>query len=74
MKKIDDRLFEFNLLNQDLLNELWADHVASGEWGSGADRIAITDDMYWEFVDELMFDVERLKNPHGLKPLLRLVC
>ena len=37
----------------DHLESLWEDHISNGEWGSGADKIIITDCMFWEFVEKI---------------------
>jgi hypothetical protein len=38
--------------NQDMIETAWEDHLSFGEFGSGEDRINITDDMFWEFVED----------------------
>jgi hypothetical protein len=45
-------LEQFYLENQDFLEEAWTEHIVAGEWGSGEDRLNITDDMFWEWVEE----------------------
>lgn len=40
--------------NQEELETLWEEHLSYGEWGSGLDSIRITEDMFWEFVEEQM--------------------
>lgn len=39
--------------NQDELHRMWDIHVSEGEWGSGEDKIVLTDDMFWEFVEDI---------------------
>lgn len=40
--------------NQSFIDDAWSEYLSFGEWGSGEDRIEITDDMFWEFVEEIM--------------------
>lgn len=40
--------------NQDSLDNAWIEHISCGEWGSGEDRINITDEMFWEFIEDKM--------------------
>lgn len=42
--------------NQEFCEEKFAEHVIENDWGSGEDKITITDDMFWEFVEQLAFD------------------
>jgi len=44
--------------NQDELDAEWEDYLSYGEWGSGEDQIKITNEMFWEFIEEKM-DVEK---------------
>jgi len=65
------KLNAFESLNSEILEECWADHLELWERGLGYDRIKVTEEMYWEFVDEIMFDVENGLNPMELKlPLM----
>ena len=45
---------EFYRDHQDHIEELWAEHISQGEWGSGEDKITPNNDMFKEFVYELM--------------------
>ena len=42
--------------NQEYLDEAWQEYLANDDWGSGEDTIKITDDMFWEFVEDTMYD------------------
>lgn len=39
--------------NQTEIETMWAEYLSYGEFGSGEDRIKITDDMFWEFVQDV---------------------
>lgn len=38
--------------NSDRLEEEWEEHLYSNDWGSGEDKINITNEMFWEFIEE----------------------
>jgi hypothetical protein len=48
------RVYEYYLSMQEELDEQWQDYVYENDWGSGEDKITITDDMFFEFVEEKM--------------------
>ena len=50
---MNEELEQFYSDNQDEIETLWEIHLSEGEWGSGYDRINITDKMFWEFVEDL---------------------
>lgn len=52
------KLEEYYDDNQKRLDDLWQDHISFGEWGSGEDAIVITDKMFWQFVEEQMYEEE----------------
>ena len=58
MTKITPELEQFYNENQDHIEDVWSEHISiqltSGGFGSGEDRIRINDDMFWEFVEDLM--------------------
>lgn len=39
--------------NTEYVDERWSDYISYKDWGSGEDRTTITDDMFWQFVQEL---------------------
>lgn len=43
---------EYYNQNQEELEQSWAEYLGEGEFGSGEDKIKITDEMFWEFVEE----------------------
>lgn len=45
-------LLEFYNLNQEDIDSHWEEYIFENEWGSGEDRIKITDLMFWEFVED----------------------
>lgn len=47
-------IYEFYYDNQDLLEEMWEDYITSNDWGSGEDRINLTEDIFWEFIEDQM--------------------
>lgn len=52
------KLDAFYTNNQDQLEGAWEDYISEGEWGSGEDKINITDGMFWEFVEDCMNEWE----------------
>ena len=46
------QLEKFYYDNQDELEKEFEIYVTEKEWGSGEDRIRITEDTFWEFVEE----------------------
>lgn len=63
---MNKELERFYNANNEVLEQMWEEHVATGEWGSGSDRITITDDMFWEFVGEVLWEVEQGKRDKDL--------
>lgn len=57
-------LFKFYDNNRRYIENLWEDYVMNKEWGSGEDKINISDAMFWEFVEDLM------KNQNNLKRMI----
>ena len=49
---MNDILLKYYNDNQSLLETEWENHLSSNDWGSGQDSIPITDEMFWEFVEE----------------------
>lgn len=39
--------------NQNAIEEQFAQYVSESEWGSGDDKIEITDCIFWDFVGDL---------------------
>jgi hypothetical protein len=39
--------------NQEEVETAWREYISSQDWGSGEDLIKITDEMFWEFVEDL---------------------
>lgn len=37
--------------NQDLLEDEWEEYVVEHDWGSGEDKIKITDEIFWDFIE-----------------------
>lgn len=58
---MNNDLFKFYDNNCKYIEELWEDYIMNKEWGSGEDRIKITDSMFWEFVEKLMEDNATMK-------------
>jgi len=50
------KVYEFYSQFQDELEKEWEEYLADGEWGSGEDKINITDKMFWEFIEDRMED------------------
>lgn len=46
-------LEEYYNKNQDYIELLWEEHVISNDWGSGEDKIQITDEIFWEWLEEI---------------------
>jgi hypothetical protein len=46
--------YNYYLENEEDVDFEWEEHIGSGEWGSGEDEIKISEDMFWEFVEERM--------------------
>jgi len=46
------KVYEYYLQNQEELEAEWADYVISHDWGSGEDKIKITDDIFFEWVSD----------------------
>lgn len=44
-------LVEYYESEQDMLHEAFDQYVDENEWGSGNDRIKITDAIFWEFIE-----------------------
>jgi len=42
--------------NTESLEQAWEEHIANNDWGSGEDRITITDQMFFEFVEEKYYN------------------
>lgn len=49
---MDQELLNFYHQYQDELEKGFSEYISEGEWGSGEDRITITDDMFWEYVSQ----------------------
>jgi len=47
---------DFYHQHQEEIDNQWQDHIYSNDWGSGEDRIRITDEMFWEFVEERAYE------------------
>ena len=45
---------QFYDLNPDLCEAHFEEYISFGEWGSGDDKISITDDMFWEFIQDYL--------------------
>lgn len=41
--------------NEDALNAEWEEYISFQEWGSGQDRIKITDHMFFEWAYDIYF-------------------
>jgi hypothetical protein len=52
MLKVNDEVREFYEENQEELENDFENYVLENEWGSGEDKIRITDTVFWEFVEE----------------------
>lgn len=48
------KTYEYYLNNQEEIENQWEEHLYSNDWGSGEDKIQITDEMFWEFVEDKM--------------------
>ncbi len=48
------KVYEYYLQNQEELDNEWEIYIIENDWGSGEDRIKITDEMFMEFVEEQM--------------------
>jgi hypothetical protein len=55
---VNTKLEKFYNENQDELHRDWDDYISYKEMGSGEDKIEVTDDMFWEFVEERMEEQE----------------
>ena len=55
---MNDKLNNFYNNNQDELEREWELYIYDREWGSGEDKITITEGMFWEWVEEEMEDAE----------------
>lgn len=53
MNRYEQALHKYYNDNQDAIEEQFAQYVSEGEWGSGDDKIEITDDIFWDFVEDL---------------------
>ena len=56
---MDKAVTEFYNQNDEVLEQMWEEHVATEDWGSGSDRIEITDAMFWDFVSDTLWEVEQ---------------
>ena len=45
---------EYYNANQDILDEAYQEYINSNDWGSGKDKIKLTDEHFWEFVENVM--------------------
>lgn len=54
--KLTKEIETFYDKNQDTIEEAWAEYLSYAELGSGADNIKVTDEMFWEFVENIMSD------------------
>ena len=45
-----EKLEDFYFYNDDRIYSMWREYIDGNDWGSGDDRIRVTDDMFWAFV------------------------
>ena len=69
---MNTKLENFYNQNQTEVEIAWAEHLSEGEFGSGEDTIKITDDMFWEFVEDFQDKAKESKKRY-VKGLLTLV-
>ena len=48
------KVYEYYLNFQEELENDWQEYIIENDWGSGQDKITITDEMFMEFVEERM--------------------
>lgn len=60
--KLSKAIETFYDQNQDEIESAWSEHLSYAELGSGFDRIQVTDEMFWEFVENL-HDSQQLPKP-----------
>lgn len=52
MSRIYDYYNSLNSQTQEQMEYEWQEHLLENDWGSGEDKIKITDNMFFEFVAE----------------------
>ena len=48
---MNKELEQFYNDNQDWLEDGWSEYLIENDWGSGEDKIKISEDMFWEWVE-----------------------
>jgi len=48
------KIHDYYEANEDILANSWAEYLSYAELGSGEDKIKITEEMFWEFIEEKM--------------------
>lgn len=52
---VPHNIMTFYSINEESIDEMWHEHLSYAELGSGDDKIAITDAMFWEFVEDVFY-------------------